>query len=276
MRERAISAVGIVAVVAVALVFGAWGAVTVASVLAVLAGREALDLLARTGRPVLRGAGVIAIGVAALAIAVLPDPVAPVLALIVALGVVALWRPDPVEGFGAWSATAFGVLYVAALGFVGRASVYGPPIASDAPLAAIGPERAMLVLLITAVWSFDTGAYLVGRAVGRRPFFAHISPKKTAEGVVGGLVVATVAVAVVLWLIGRSPLEALLLGPLLGVAAQAGDLAESMLKRSAGAKDSGTLIPGHGGFLDRTDSFLFAAPVLMAVVALADLAGLLG
>jgi phosphatidate cytidylyltransferase len=276
MRERAISAVGIVAVVAIALVFGAWGAVAVATVLAVLAGREALDLLARTGRAVLPAAGILATGIAAISIAVLPDPVAPVAAIVVILGIVALWRPDPVEGFGAWSTTAFGVLYVAALGFVGRASVYGPPIAADAPLAGIGSERAMLVLLIAAVWSFDTGAYLVGRAIGRRPFFSHISPKKTAEGVAGGLVVATLAVALVLWLIGRSPLEALLLGPLLGIAAQAGDLAESMLKRSAGAKDSGTLIPGHGGFLDRTDSFLFAAPALVAVVALADLAGLLG
>ncbi len=275
MRERAISAVGIVAVVAIALVFGAWGAVAVATVLAILAGSEALDLLARTGRPILRSAGIVATGVAAFCIAVLPDPVAVVAAVGVLLGVVALWRSDPVDGFGAWSATVFGVVYVAALGFVGRAAVEGPPIDAGAPLAALGSERALLVLLIAAVWSFDTGAYLVGRAIGRRPFFAHISPKKTAEGVVGGLVVATVAVGIVLWGIGRSPLEALLLGPVLGAVAQAGDLAESMLKRSAGAKDSGTLIPGHGGFLDRTDSFLFAAPVLVAIVALAELAGLL-
>jgi phosphatidate cytidylyltransferase len=275
MRERAISAIGIVAVVAVALVFGSWGAVAVGTVLAVLAGSEALGLLARTGRPVLRTAGVIATGVSAFVIAVLPDPVAVVAAIAVLLGIIALWRPDPVEGFGAWSATVFGVVYVAALGFVGRASVEGPPVPADAPFAMIGSERALLVLLIAAVWSFDTGAYLVGRAIGRRPFFAHISPKKTAEGVVGGLVVATLAVAVVLWGIGRSPLEALVLGPILGAVAQAGDLAESMLKRSAGAKDSGTLIPGHGGFLDRTDSFLFAAPVLVAIVALADLGGLL-
>ncbi|HSW41482.1 MAG TPA: phosphatidate cytidylyltransferase, partial [Patescibacteria group bacterium] len=100
------------------------------------------------------------------------------------------------------------------------------------------------------------------------PFLPWISPRKTLEGVVGGLVMATAAVALVLAATSANALEALVLGPLLGVAAQAGDLAESLLKRAAAAKDSGTLLPGHGGVLDRVDAVLFAGPVLALWVAL--------
>jgi phosphatidate cytidylyltransferase len=125
------------------------------------------------------------------------------------------------------------------------------------------------VLLILAVWSYDTGAYLVGRQFGREKFLTHISPSKTYAGLVGGVVASTVVVAMMLVGLGQPPVHALLLGPLAALAAQAGDLAESMLKRAAGSKDSGTLIPGHGGMLDRVDSFLFAAPVVtLYVVAL--------
>jgi phosphatidate cytidylyltransferase len=89
----------------------------------------------------------------------------------------------------------------------------------------------------------------------------HISPKKTLEGVAGGLVAAVLVGAVLLVAFGRPFLAGAFLGLFVGAAAQAGDLAESMLKRAAGAKESGRLIPGHGGLLDRIDSFLFAAPV---------------
>ncbi|HEY4945836.1 MAG TPA: phosphatidate cytidylyltransferase, partial [Candidatus Limnocylindrales bacterium] len=199
----------------------------------------------------------------------LPD-VAPGL-VVVALGVAALTRRDPEAGFAAWSSTTFGALYVgllAALAWLAAAAMPTWMSADGAAGTLLSDGRAWPLLLVAAVWSYDTGAYVVGRAIGRHPFLPWISARKTVEGVVGGLVAATTAAAIVLAVMGRDPLEALALGPALGVAAQAGDLAESLLKRAAGAKDSGTVIPGHGGILDRIDSFLFAGPILVAYVVL--------
>jgi phosphatidate cytidylyltransferase len=183
----------------------------------------------------------------------------------VGLAMVAFARRDPAEGFAAWSSTVFGAAYVGLLGALAILTTMWTDPASVG--GALWAERRWILVLLAGVWSFDTGAYLVGRAIGRRPFLPWISPKKTLEGVLGGIVVATLGVALVLAISGSPPLEALVLGPLLGVAAQAGDLAESLLKRAAGVKDSGTLLPGHGGILDRVDSILFAAPVLAAWVA---------
>lgn len=139
-----------------------------------------------------------------------------------------------------------------------------PP--AGAPLVALGGERGWIILLVLGVWAYDTGAYFVGRRFGRRKFLTHISPSKTYAGLVGGFVVCTAAVTAIAAGLGEPLTVGLVLGPLLAAAAQAGDLAESMLKRAAGMKDSGSLIPGHGGMLDRLDSFLFAAPVVTLFV----------
>ena len=185
-------------------------------------------------------------------------------------GIGALGRRDPRDGMVAWFATVFGALYVGLLSFVLHVAAAAPAVPPGAALAQLGSERGWIPLLMLGVWSYDTGAYLVGRSIGRHHFLVHISPAKTVEGVVGGLIATTALMAVVLAGLGQEALGALALGPLVGLAAQAGDLAESMIKRAAGAKDSGTLIPGHGGILDRTDSFLFAGPaVMLYVVALA-------
>ena len=116
-------------------------------------------------------------------------------------------------------------------------------------------------LPILCVWAFDTAAYFTGRRFGKHAFMHHISPSKTLEGVAGGVAAAALVGALLVAALGRPWLAGLGFGILLAAAAQAGDLAESMLKRAAGAKESGTLIPGHGRILDRVDSFLFAAPV---------------
>jgi phosphatidate cytidylyltransferase len=157
-------------------------------------------------------------------------------------------------------------LYVALLSFIVRLGHAAPVVPDTAPLHVLGGERGWLLLLVFAVWSYDTGAYLVGKNLGRTKFLTHISPSKTVEGVIGGVIATTVVTALMLWGLGVNPVHALVLGPLTALAAQAGDLAESVLKRAAGAKDSGTLIPGHGGILDRVDSFLFAAPVVTLYV----------
>ncbi|MDA8227207.1 MAG: phosphatidate cytidylyltransferase [Desulfitobacterium hafniense] len=119
------------------------------------------------------------------------------------------------------------------------------------------------------VWSTDTGAYLIGRAFGKRHLAPAVSPKKTVEGAIGGLLFASVVSLILAkWIGGSSWVVFLLLGTIVGVSAQIGDLFESALKRSAQVKDSGHLIPGHGGFLDRFDSLIFAIPLVYYGVVL--------
>lgn len=132
---------------------------------------------------------------------------------------------------------------------------------------AHGLELLLWVFLVT--WSTDIGAYFVGRAIGKRKLAPSISPGKTVEGLVGGMAVAAVVGGAFALATGLGkPL--LILAPLFALAAQAGDLFESGIKRRAGVKDSGTWLPGHGGVLDRLDGLV---PVAV-LTALAQLSGL--
>lgn len=117
----------------------------------------------------------------------------------------------------------------------------------------------LTALLVT--WLSDTGAYLVGRSLGRHHLAPHISPNKTVEGALGGLAAAaiTAAICVAAFGLGLAPLVAAALGIGLAIIGIGGDLAESLIKRQAGVKDSGSLIPGHGGMLDRIDAFVFVS-----------------
>lgn len=119
-----------------------------------------------------------------------------------------------------------------------------------------------LLLAFLGTWTCDTTAYLVGSRWGRRGFFTNISPNKTVEGAVGGCLAGIVVVSAVGWYLGLSVWQAPVLGTLLVVGVTLGDLAESLIKRRVGTKDSGDIIPGHGGMLDRIDSLLFSAPVV--------------
>jgi phosphatidate cytidylyltransferase len=127
---------------------------------------------------------------------------------------------------------------------------------------SIGPKLVFFLLLV--VWLGDAGAYYVGKQFGRRKMSPRISPKKTVEGGMGGVATSIIAAVVIHYTFFPAfpILHAVIAGVILSICGMIGDLAESMWKRSAAVKDSGTLIPGHGGFLDRFDSIFFTAPIL--------------
>jgi phosphatidate cytidylyltransferase len=160
------------------------------------------------------------------------------------------------------SATMFGVVYITLL----TGCLIGVRMLPDAVGSLAAPHLAskLLTMFFAFVMLTDTGAYYVGRLTGRHKLAPRISPGKTVEGAIGGFVMAMIT-----GLLCRATFfpeipiaHALVLGAVMGIVGQIGDLAESMLKRGAGVKDSGNLLPGHGGMLDRVDSILFCAPVL--------------
>ena len=273
MQQRAISAAVLVPVLLVVLAFGGWVVAAAVALVTVLAAGEVFRLLKGAGY-----ASFAALGTA-LALVVVLDAAFPAALegsglLLVGVGIVlvavaAFTKLDPSDGLGTWMATIFGALYVSLLSFVIRLGQAAPDLSPHDPLAGLGAERGWILLLVLAVWSYDSGAYLVGRRLGRTRFLTHISPSKTVEGVIGGALAVTVVSVLLVGGLGHSPLHGLLLGPIIAGAAQAGDLVESMIKRAAGVKDSGRLIPGHGGVLDRLDSFLFAAPAVLLYVLIA-------
>ena len=126
----------------------------------------------------------------------------------------------------------------------------------------IGLEFVVFVLLV--VWTTDSGAYFVGRKLGKNKLWPEISPKKTVEGFVGGIVIA-VLFAIAMQLIypfAQSWLQLIFVTIIASIVGQMGDLVESAIKRHYGVKDSGNILPGHGGILDRFDSLLFVVPLL--------------
>lgn len=134
------------------------------------------------------------------------------------------------------------------------------PVVALTRLQEIDPWLVVLVLAV--VWLGDTAAYYVGRRIGRHKMAPRVSPNKSWEGAAASLVTALVTAAVWCWIVlGGLDWRVLALGLVANTVGQIGDLFESLIKRGAGAKDSGTLLPGHGGLLDRIDALLLAAPV---------------
>ena len=175
---------------------------------------------------------------------------------VIALGALAVASGQP--GAAVLRDTAASLLPIAYIGL---------PLGAFSAVRTVGGREAVLLLMITIVIS-DSAQYYTGRAFGRRPLAPSISPKKTMEGAVGGLVFGTAA----MFFGGRwvfpeaDPFLLALVSASIAALGIVGDLFESLLKRSAGIKDSSALIPGHGGVLDRIDSWLFAAPVYYVFV----------
>ena len=159
-------------------------------------------------------------------------------------------RPNP---FLDWGKMLLGICYVVL------------PFMLVPPLSVMSPHRHVswyFLLPLILTWINDTGAYCVGVPLGRHRLIERVSPGKSVEGFVGGLIFSMVGGALIAWLVDfHTPLFGALLGLVVGLVAVLGDLVESKLKRSVEIKDSGTFLPGHGGFLDRFDSLIFVLPV---------------
>ena len=183
--------------------------------------------------------------------------------VVLAICTIAIWARG-VEGkpLSAIAVTVFGIIYTGGMLSYGYAIRYHP--------YAVGPAAgtALIFLPLLLTWAQDTGAYAVGRTMGRHKLIPKVSPGKTVEGAIGGVIV-TVLVCWAYVRFALVPYAQLALGPadivifaiVISVAAQIGDLVESLFKREAGVKDSSHIIPGHGGVLDRFDSLLFVLPV---------------
>lgn len=123
------------------------------------------------------------------------------------------------------------------------------------------------LIFLFALWASDTSAYFAGKAFGRTPLVPRISPKKTVEGLCGAILGSMVIITVSRTLTGMTFRESLAIGCIIGLLGQLGDILESLGKRLSETKDSSSLIPGHGGILDRIDSFIFTAPFLYHYLA---------
>jgi phosphatidate cytidylyltransferase len=258
---RAITAFTLIPVVIALVWFGGWVAFAAAAVVLALCVWELRVMFTHRGwRPVMALSG--GVGIAFLVAAMLP----PYRMVIVGLAISALvvgsmsWlmlsRPHSIEGaLVDWALTVSAPLYIGwpvAFILLLRGGVYGYQ----------SNGFWWLLTVFFAVWAFDTFAFFAGHYFGHTKLAPRISPKKTWEGVAGGLVFAVAAALVLTRPIGIAWYHAVAIGVLVSIAATLGDLAESVLKRETGVKDSGAIMWGHGGVLDRIDSLLFSVIVV--------------
>jgi phosphatidate cytidylyltransferase len=255
-RLRVLSALVLVPVALGIVVAGSWIYAAFVGLLTILMALEWRRLSeARFGGQYARLAGGVALGVglAATMLAALGRPreaVACVALGIVLAAVLARMR----AAASLWASIGVALVGLPAVALVWLRSI--PELGLD-----------LLLWLLIVVWTTDTAAYVVGRRVGGPRLAPSISPGKTWSGLGGGVIGASLASVITAWALGYERLIQFAgLGAVFAVLAQLGDLAESALKRRAGVKDSGSLIPGHGGVLDRVDGLLLTAPALALLV----------
>jgi phosphatidate cytidylyltransferase len=181
----------------------------------------------------------------------------------IALLVQQVASPAPPAAMANAGLTLLGLCYLPlSLSYLIKLRGFWPELTRLGSTRSLVPAGACwLVLVVFACWAADTTAYAIGKTLGRHHLCPKISPGKTVEGAVAALLAALLVTAALGRWFGLPLREGVILGLLLGLVAQLGDLSKSVMKRQAGVKDSGAILPGHGGVLDRFDSLLFSAPV---------------
>jgi phosphatidate cytidylyltransferase len=288
VRRWAVALVG-VPIVVVVLYVGSWALAVTVAVVAVIATDEFYRLARSKGALPVAWLGMPAAGALVLLAGIAPRGEAFAASALVLLGAITLLalvavtflRPPGSAPLWSASTTVFGAIY-GGLALAVVPLLHALPFLNGwaGPAASPWAGVAMVALPLTATWVGDATAFFAGSAWGKRRLAPAISPKKSWEGAVAGVLGAGAGAAI--WyvivqdVLPEAPLSvalAVLVGSALGVAAIVGDLVESMLKRDAGVKDSGTLLPGHGGVLDRIDAIIFSLPVSYLLLRILEVIG---
>ncbi len=265
LKQRVLSAIVLVPLVAIPAWLGGWWFTALVALMTALAAWELCQLLGKTGDEPLVYLGVPLAALLVLEGGLPPSPERLQLLLVAAVLIgltVMLFRQTTHPG-NDWLLTLGAAVYV------------GVTMRFVALLRGLPSGLGWVVVAALVTWITDSGAYFIGRSFGRHKLWPRVSPKKTWEGLFGGLAVGTLSAAILTpFLIpGLTWVHGIVIGVVIGVVGPLGDLSESVFKRQVGAKDSSNLIPGHGGFFDRIDSFFFVGP---AVYILALVFALIG
>ncbi|UCC64541.1 MAG: phosphatidate cytidylyltransferase [Anaerolineae bacterium] len=252
LRHRVFSAIALIPVVAWVVYAGNWWFLGALAIAGTLAGREFYQMMHQGG---FKAAPAIGLSLIVLLLLDAHNPswgiARPAIALTMILSFVwHLLQKDDAVPTANWALTVVGGLYLG--WFLGHFIL----------LRARSDGLAWTIVAFLSTWVSDTGAYFVGLAIGRHKLWPRISPKKTWEGSIGGIIIGVLGTALVAWLAGLPVEHGVAIGALIPIITPFGDFAISMMKRQVDVKDSSSLIPGHGGMLDRLDSLLFSAVVV--------------